>query len=151
MEKPDNRGRYERSAGAVVFYENQDTGRLYLLLRYRGKKGGHWEFPRGHIEEREHEHHTALREIREETALRQITFLPDFRKVMRFYFKNPEGKTVTKDAVYFLAHARTLKITLSPEHLGYVWLPFRLALKHLTFDAPKPILEAAERYLNRAK
>ena len=55
----------EISAGAVVYFKNKDTIE-YLLLHY---KSGHWDFPKGHIEEGEEHKDTVEREIEEETSI----------------------------------------------------------------------------------
>ena len=56
----------EKSCGAVVLRKNQ--GRLQVLL-IKHINGGHWAFPKGHVERGETEEQTALREIKEETGL----------------------------------------------------------------------------------
>ena len=45
---------------------------MYLLARHNG---GHWSFPKGHVEKNETEKETALREIREETGLNVIKII----------------------------------------------------------------------------
>ena len=56
----------EKSCGAIV-YRQRDSWVEVLLIRH--KNGGHWAFPKGHVEKQETEEETALREIREETGL----------------------------------------------------------------------------------
>jgi bis(5'-nucleosidyl)-tetraphosphatase len=58
----------ERSAGAVVFYE-EPTGLQYLLLKYGA---GHWDFPKGHIEKNENEMAAVLSEVKEDTGIVNI-------------------------------------------------------------------------------
>jgi len=70
--------RKERSAGFVVFTEREDGKRLYLLLHY---PSGHWDFPKGHVEEGESEIRAALRELREETGLTDVEVVFGFRDV----------------------------------------------------------------------
>jgi len=67
----------EKSCGAVV-YREQDKKRFYLILRHKrkGTKGGHWDLPKGHVEENESEHQTALREVKEETNLKYADASP---------------------------------------------------------------------------
>ena len=55
----------EKSCGAIVYREKD--GVEILLIKH--KNGGHWAFPKGHVENKETEEETALREIREETGL----------------------------------------------------------------------------------
>ena len=56
----------EKSCGALVIRKN---GEQYDLVLLRHRFGGHWSFPKGHVEDGEHENETALREVKEETGL----------------------------------------------------------------------------------
>ena len=51
---------YEKSCGAVVYYQ-QDNDIKYVLVC---EHGGYWVFPKGHVEAGETELETALREIK---------------------------------------------------------------------------------------
>ena len=61
--------RHEKSCGGLIYREHDGETQL-LLLKHRC--GGHWSFPKGHMEAGETEMETALREIREETGLRGV-------------------------------------------------------------------------------
>ena len=65
----------EKSCGAVIFYEAAGR-RSYLIEKMRQ---GHLSLCKGHVEGRETERETALREIREETAL-SVELLDGFRE-----------------------------------------------------------------------
>ena len=134
---------FEKSAGAVVFRREKNKI-YYLLLHY---EMGHWGFPKGHIEKGETQHQTALREIKEETGLTDITFIGDFEKWYKYFFKL-KGKNIFKIATYFLGETKTKKVTLSFEHIGYKWLTFKDALEQLTFANDKKILSEADKYLH---
>ena len=69
----------EKSCGAVVYRYNNDVLEV-LLIRHRF--GGHWSFPKGHVEEGENEFQTALREVKEETGLTMLN--PRFRGLVTF-------------------------------------------------------------------
>ena len=56
----------EKSCGAIVYREKD--GVEILLIKH--KNGGHWAFPKGHVENKETEEETALREIWERPASR---------------------------------------------------------------------------------
>jgi len=139
--------RKETSAGAIVFYEDRE-GREYLLLNYAAKSR-HWEFPRGHIEFNEDPVKATLREIKEETGLK-VKLIPGFEESMFFHFRD-KGEIVFKEVKFYLAQAFTRKVILSPEHRGYVWLPFKMALELITFEEPKRILKKAEKFLRHLK
>jgi len=139
--------RKEISAGAIVFYKEKKE-REYLLLNYRSNTR-HWDFPRGHIEIGENPIQAALREIKEETGLK-VRIIKGFQENFFFHFKDKE-EIVIKEVIYFLAQAENKRVILSPEHNGYVWLPFKLALNLITFEEPKKILKKAERFLRNFK
>ncbi|MDO8463457.1 MAG: NUDIX domain-containing protein [bacterium] len=141
---------YEKSAGAIIYKVKRDGRRVepfFLLLRY---PGGYWEFARGHVEDGEREHATALREIREETGLTELRFLRGFREKYRFHFKR-SGKSVAKDAVLYLAEATRWNVQVSEEHDGYVWASYREAMVHLNFENAKQVLRKAQTFLNNRR
>ena len=57
---------HEKSCGAIVY--RKFHGNIELLL-IKNQNGGHWSFPKGHVEEGETEEQTAVREIMEETGI----------------------------------------------------------------------------------
>lgn len=132
----------ERSAGAVVFYE-EETGVNYLLLKYGA---GHWDFPKGHIEKNENEVAAVLREVMEETGMEKIEIINGFRKVISYMFMK-NGRLVRKEVVFYVGKAPTKNVQLSPEHLDFVWLPFDKALEKLTFKTAKETLIEAHNFL----
>lgn len=145
-----------RSAGAVVFREDKKTKeRLYLLLQHpdtdpaRGKKSepGHWDFPKGHLEKRERTEDTVRREVREETGIRVIDFVPGFKATIR-YFVSYTGTRALKFVAYFLAHTKEEEVTISHEHQGYEWLPYKKAHARLTYKNAKDVLRLANDYFS---
>ena len=135
--------RKERSAGFVVFTEQEDGKRLYLLLHY---PSGRWDFPKGHVEEGESEIGAALRELREETGLTDVEVVFGFRKEISYFFTEA-GERVLKTVVYYLCRSKTTEIKLSYEHKGYEWLSYEAALSKIKFRTSKEVLEAAEKFL----
>ncbi len=134
----------ERSAGAILFSEND--GRLeYLLLHYHA---GHWDFPKGNVEEDEKDLDTVRREVREETSIDNIQFVDGFKKKVEYNYKRA-GKLVHKEVVFYLAKTNKKNVKLSFEHKGYGWLAYEEALKRLTYKNSKIILEEANSFLNK--
>ncbi len=136
----------EKSAGAIIF-RREGKKIKYLLLHY---ESGHWDFPRGHIERGETEEETAAREIREETGIKKLNFVPGFRLTHSwFYRKRFDKKTVLsyKTAILFLAETKTYQVKISSEHIGYKWLEFAKAREVLTFANSKKLLEKADGFL----
>lgn len=141
---------HEQSAGAVVFRrEKGEKGRiLYLLLQY---EKGHWEFPRGLVGDNnkgESETDAVMREIREETGITDANIISGFRETSAWFFKR-DGKTVHKEAAYYLAETKQEKVTLSFEHKDYAWLPYEEAVEKVTFKNAKEIIQKADDFLHK--
>ncbi|MCS7145184.1 MAG: NUDIX domain-containing protein [Nitrososphaerota archaeon] len=130
-----------RSAGAVIF--NNSIGENYYLVLLYG--GGHWDFPKGGIEEGESEVETALREIKEETNLRDVRIVEGFKRVISYTYKSDE--TVYKTVIFFLGHTNEFQVILSKEHKAYAWLKYKDALSQLTFRTAKQVLMDADVFL----
>jgi len=140
-EEPD-----ERSAGFVL-YAIDGGERKYLLLRHR--YGGHWGFPKGHIEAGESEMDAALRETYEETGIRDVLPVAGFRKVVRYRFHRGK-RPVFKENVYFLARTTYSEPVVSSEHTQCHWLPYAPARERLSFEDMRLILDQAEEFLDQA-
>ena len=131
----------EKSCGAVIWRDNNGE-REYLLARHNG---GHWSFPKGHVEAGETEQQTAEREIREETGLiAQID--SGFRHVVTYYPKH----NVIKDVVFFLATITGGVQKAQEEEIADIrWFTFEETRSHITFASDEEILLAAQEYLDR--
>ncbi len=145
--------RPEVSAGAIIFRRNKTKKRRdFLLLHY---EAGHWDFAKGHLEGSETPVDAARREIFEETGLRRLRILPNFKHVIRYwmwsYTQKKRGRSVRipKTVTFFIAEAFEDRVRLSNEHTGYVWLPYRDAAKLVTYKNAKELLRAAEELLQR--
>lgn len=134
----------EKSCGIILF-KTVDKKRQYLLLHY---PGGHWDFPKGHVEKHDRgEKSTAFRELEEETGIRKADAIQGYREPMYYEFNRGRRELVKKTVVYFLAEAREDGVTLSHEHKGFSWLPYEPAMQQLTFQNAKDLLEKAEKHL----
>lgn len=132
--------RQEHSAGVVLY-----TGdpREYLLLHY---PSGHWDFPKGHVEAGETDLQAALREVQEETAIREVELHPKFLHTFGYYYKR-EGSTVRKTVSYFVGRVPAKEVQVSHEHRGFVWLPYEKAYEKITYRNAKELLERAEKFV----
>lgn len=134
----------EKSCGALVFRKNNDSYDLVLL---RHKFGGHWSFPKGHVEQGENEHQTALREVREEVGI-PIFLMDGFRESVE-YFPKPGVK---KQVVYFLGKALEDKLVRQEEEISEVrWVPIDQANDMVTFSNDKRLIRLAKRRLGVAR
>ena len=128
---------YEKSCGAVVFRKYH--GNIELLL-IKHVVGGHWSFPKGHVEAGETEEQTALREIKEETGI-DVELITTFREVVSY---SPKRDT-TKDVIYFLGKAKTFQYTPQEEEIAQIkWVEINLAHSFLTYDNDKQLVNKAK-------
>jgi len=148
----------EKSAGAVIYAK--ELGKIhYLLLHYtpaEAGKHGHWGFAKGHVEKDETEEQTARREIAEETGIKDLKIIPGFKELEKYFFRKVYGLKgearkkapwVFKLVVFFVAETKTKEIKISNEHIGFVWLQYKDALKKITFKNSKKLLKEANDFI----
>tara|TARA_B100001146_G_C15881790_1_gene306368 strand:+ start:88 stop:504 length:417 start_codon:yes stop_codon:yes gene_type:complete len=137
----------EKSCGLVVFNSNK-----ILLLKYSDNnaqgKGGHWDFPKGHVEQNETEIETALRELEEETGISKVKIIDNFRHSISYTFSR-KSESISKEVIFFLASTVEKRVILSHEHIDYVWLDFNNALEKLTYENARQILKKALPYTKK--
>ena len=134
----------EKSCGAVIYLRKEEQTK-YLLLNYAA---GHWDFVKGNVESNESEKETVLRELKEETAITDATFIKDFRENITYFYRR-QGQTVHKEVVFFIIETHTEKVELSFEHVGYIWLDYKHAMEKLTFKNAKDVLQKVHEFLKK--
>jgi bis(5'-nucleosidyl)-tetraphosphatase len=134
----------ERSSGAVIFSNNKELNKSeFLLLHYAS---GHWDFPKGNIEDGEDEVQAAYREIFEETGIQNVHFLEGFRKNIQYYYRRGDI-LIRKEVIFYLAITNTKEIALSNEHIGYAWKDYMEAMNQLTYKSAKDLLKEVKMFL----
>ena len=138
----------EISCGAVIARQTEN-GREILLIRH--VNGGHWAFPKGHMEGNETEsgvnagedsRDAVIREIREETGL-TVTLDTGFRAVVT-YSPKPD---VMKDVIYFAAEYIGGEAHRQVEEVTEIcWVPAEEAAAHITFENDKDVLRKYREY-----
>lgn len=137
----------ERSFG-VILVGTDSSGDSVLLVRH---PHGHWGFPKGRAEEGEIPEETALRELAEETGIRDITLFPHVVFEERYPI-NRGGTQSEKQVMYYLA--KTTKSAVRPEApdvLEAQWVPLAEAEQAITFKEGKEIWRAAQKFLLQSK
>lgn len=134
----------EKSCGAVIFIKKEEQTK-YLLLNYAA---GHWDFVKGNVEVNETEKDTVLRELKEETAIVDAHFLDGFKETIAYFYRR-QGLTVHKEVVFFIMESHTDKVTLSFEHIDYIWLDYQHAMGKLSFKNAKDVLQKAHDFLKK--
>jgi bis(5'-nucleosidyl)-tetraphosphatase len=116
----------------------------FLLIRHWA---GHWGFPKGHAEPGETAIATACRELEEETGIQSYKVLDDTSFVEQYGFKK-DDQLVEKTVTYFLATVQSKAVTCQEQEIqAYTWVNFDTALKTITFDQAKQILQRVHDYL----
>ena len=96
----------EISAGAVLYLNDEGPEIKYLILNY---SYGHWDFPKGNIEEGETELDTVFREISEETGITDIQIIQGFRQQISYKYRK-KSKLVNKAVIYYLAETKSKQV-----------------------------------------
>jgi bis(5'-nucleosidyl)-tetraphosphatase len=112
------------SAGVVVVSVHERKLRFLLLRAYKN-----WDFPKGLVEAGESPIDAAIREVREETTLDDISF--DWGTV--YLETGPYNKG--KIARYYIARSKSIEVSLpvnphlgTPEHHEARWVDYERAL-----------------------
>lgn len=130
----------EKSCGALVFRRFHGNTELLLI---KHANGGHWSFPKGHVESGETEIETALREIKEETGI-DVIIDPSFREVISYSPK----KDTQKDVIYFIARAQNYDYTPQEEEISQIkWVEINRAHTILTYDNDKQLVNKAKQVI----
>ena len=132
----------EKSCGAVV-YKYQNNQLLFLLIK--SKKGHHFSFPKGHVENDETEVETALREIKEETNL-DVIIDTRFREITTY----SPCPGVLKDVIFFIAMAKTNDVVVQEAEVeSAMWVELNEAIDIVTFECDRQILKKAIKYVEK--
>jgi len=137
----NNNIKKRKSCGAVVYKMENDTP--LFLIEHMVK--GHTSLPKGHVEGKETEEETALREIHEETNL-EVDLDTGFRHIISYSPK----KGVHKDVVFFIAEAKNGEMkNQESEVKGLEWLPIDQAVEAMTYKEDKETLIKGMEYLKK--
>ncbi|MDR3046506.1 MAG: NUDIX domain-containing protein [Bacteroidales bacterium] len=106
-----------KAAGGLVFNE---VGEVLMIY-----KKGHYDFPKGKIEEHEPADKAALREIREETGVQTITIGKELATTFHTYAFENEEIPVLKETTWYKFNAPSIQELLpqTEEHITKVeWI-----------------------------
>ena len=136
---------YEKSCGFVVYKEIQGEN-CYLIIR---NINGEYGYPKGHVENNETEHETAIRELKEETNV-EVEIIDGFRHQIEYKF--PNKMNVMKRSVYFLGKCLEDDIVCREGEVSEaMFVSFERAIELLPFEDTKKILKEADAYVHVKK
>lgn len=133
--------RIETSAGGVVY--RREAGTVYFLLIR--DPYDNWGLPKGHVERGETAEQTAVREVAEETGIETLE-LRRALDTIDWFFR--DGADLIHKYCHFFLMETTTSATDPQLEEGItecVWLPLEEALRTLTYDNARSVLEAAGR------
>lgn len=120
--------KYEKSCGAIVV----EDGKV-LLVKHNA---GHWDFPKGHVEEGETEFETAIREVKEETNI-DIKIEKENKYISEYSPKENVMKTV----IYFIGEKVGGEDKPQMEEVSDVeWIDVNKAVERITHQRSKEIM-----------
>lgn len=131
--------KYEKSVGAVVF-----KGNKCLLLKYGM---GHWGLVKGNVEKGESKEETIMRELYEETGIKDAEIIERFNEAIDYYYTF-KGERIHKFVDYLLIKSNEKKIKLSYEHDDYKWLSFDEAIEQVDFKNVKKVLKKVHQFIS---
>ncbi|MBT8335097.1 MAG: NUDIX hydrolase [Gemmatimonadetes bacterium] len=131
--------RIERSAGGVVL-RRIDGEQHVLIIR---DPYDNWGLPKGHLERGEDERAAARREVHEETGL-AVNEVGAELGCIDWYFR-VDGHSVHKFCTFFLMRAPRGDATpeVAEGITECVWLPLDQAIRRLTYDNARAMLQRA--------
>ncbi len=136
----------ERSAGGVVVRVREGAHHV-LLIRDPYRK---WGLPKGHLEEGEGSPEAALREVREETGLEDLTLGPELGEIDWTF--RARGKVIHKYCRFYLMSAPSGKVhpELAEGITACRWLPMDEAIRTVAYENARQILQRADERLGVA-
>ena len=131
-----------------VFQTPAGTWQVLVIhqISYRGDN--FWIFPKGHAEENETAPETALRELQEETGIKNVTLEPAAAFSIAYSFIH-EAVQINKTVEYFLGYCpdTTTLITQPQEVKELRWCDFDTARELLTHQNSKDVLTKVQAFL----
>jgi 8-oxo-dGTP pyrophosphatase MutT (NUDIX family) len=139
------KARVETSSGGVVFRRSA-VQVDFLLIR---DPYANWGLPKGHIEGGETPEQAALREVEEETGLRDLSAVAQLPTI-DWYFRD-RGKLVHKFCHFFLLEygAGEAVPQLDEGITECIWHPPDVAIKTVSYSNARQVVRAAADWLQR--
>lgn len=133
----------EHSCGVIPLFKKEDGSICVCIVRHAA---GHWSFPKGHAEGDETPEQAALRELREETGITEIT-LEEGRTLTERYTFERGGEEVDKYTTYFIGYVGSTSPGAVRTHTEEIpemrWVSVAEADSLLTYELSKQTLKKA--------
>ena len=129
----------------VIPVSKSNNQYLFLLVHHNA---GHWAFPKGHPRGGETEIQTALRELKEETNIKDCNIKEDIFFTEHYSYEE-QNQMINKTVKYFLGFIDVIsEIKIKKGEIqNYKWESFEEALNLITFNESKKILQQVKNHL----
>jgi 8-oxo-dGTP pyrophosphatase MutT (NUDIX family) len=151
----------ELSSGGVVFRREGSSIKVLLIKDSYDR----WALPKGLVEEGETNEQAALREIQEETGLKNLEIVEYLGEVRYFYrlkktkegedgkqlssFYKEDYENISKTVKFFLVETKDSEVRISWEIKGAQWFSPEEALKKIEYKNTKEVMGRAVKLLNK--
>src|SRR3989344_5984488 len=125
----------EISAGGIVW--NSKTNKILLIKDSYGR----WALPKGFIEKGETSEQAAVREVQEETGLKNLKILEKLGEIKYYY--QLKGEKIFKIVIFFLMETEDIELKHEWEVKEAQWLEPQEALEKLEYENSKSLLSKA--------
>ncbi len=137
----------EKSFGVIPISKNKNGDTIFCLIKHNE---AHWAFPKGHPDKNETGQETALRELKEETGIVDISLLKTQSFIEKYSF-NKDHVIHDKSVEYFIGltssvDTKTLK-EFEKEISELRWVTYQEGKSLVTFKEGKETLEQVFNYL----
>lgn len=119
----------------VILFKIIDDQPLFLLLKRQPERGGFWQPVTGGVEKGEDLKEAALREIEEETGIKN--FVKVLENIHYFEFEANGGFGWMKEYVFGVEVHKEAESVISDEHSEQKWCSFSEALDLLKYENNK--------------
>lgn len=134
----------EQCYGVIVVLKGEQN--KFLMLEREETKND-WTFAKGHAEEGETPKETAMRELEEETGIKEIEIL-DLPLIHEEYEIVNHNEKRLKINDYFIGFVKDKDVKIEKEEIqSYKWVTFEEALNSFQHESRKQVLEEAQKYI----
>ncbi len=141
----------EKSVGTILFFYKLKPH--FLILKYNIYGQTHWDFIKGKPEKNETLKQTALREIKEESSIKDVKIIPSFKKVLKYSYNKNDGSKATRSVCYLIAGVNENfkdKVKIGKEHSKYKWVTYSQSLRYLKFPSQRKLIKEANNFLENS-
>jgi len=136
--------REEQCYGVIPVIKDKEY--KFLILLHTGLENN-WSFPKGHVEGNETPIQTALRELEEETGIKEVEIL-DLPLLDEEYSIVRNGEKKLKKNGYFIGFIKNESLVLQAEEIrDSKLLTYDEAMKEITYKERREVLQKAKEYL----